>query len=26
LVGHVLTAGFTSNGKMRGRNTMFFGD
>ncbi len=26
LVGHVFTADFTSNGKMRGRNTMFFGD
>jgi hypothetical protein len=26
LVGHVFTAGFTSNGKKRGRNTMFFGD
>jgi hypothetical protein len=26
LVGHVFMAGFTSNGKMRGHDLMFFGD
>ena len=26
LMRHVFAAGFTSNGKMRARNTMFFGD